>query len=745
MYISTQDPRPASSERQSESSLLDVIDVLGDSKWLVAAITCVGLAAALVFVAVVPPNYEATTLIQVEEGKSAGMSTGSAYTDAASLFESRSPAVAEISILRSGVVLGDVVDRLGLDVSARPKYVPVIGDWLARDATGPSRPGFPGLPGLPGLPGYVYGNESIQISRLVVPRESEGKPFSVVLTANGYDMRDPRGHLVLKGTFGKLEDFGAGAGRGQILVAAAVGNAGAEFHVERLPRGDVIEKLQRRLKIDEQGKQSGMLRMRLTGSDPEMVANTLNEIGNSYLRQNVERKTAEAEKALVFVESILPNLRSQIAEAEGKVTRFRNKNAASNITARGRLALDQSVRLETTLHELQNKRKELATNFLGDHPSMRALDAQIAGVSAELGGVNKRIKALPAVEQETLGLSRELKAKSDLYVSLLNSAQQIRLAKEGRVGNVRVVDAAWPSQEPAGPKPVALLAAGATGGLVLGALLALLRNSVRRGVQDPDSIDSRTALSVLTTVPFSRTQKGLASTTRRKQGDMRVLAICSPQDPAVESLRSMRTALQRKMPGARSNIVVITGPTHGIGKSFTSSNLAAVLGATGQRVLLIDADMRKGHLNDSFALPPGPGLSEILTGKCGLGHAVHRNVVPNVDFIAAGGPSPAPADLLTTRIAELLLREASGAYDYVIVDTPPVLAAADAAILAQWAGAVFLIARAQVTSLRELHESEKRLSQRGIEVDGVIYTGVDVSKRRNDIYSYGGYEYRMTH
>jgi tyrosine-protein kinase Etk/Wzc len=739
MYIYGQDPRPAPPERQGESSLLDVIDILGDSKWLIAAITCVGLAAALLYVAVVPPTYEATTLIQVEEGRSGGPTTASAYTDAASLFESRSPAVGEISILRSGVVLGDVVDRLGLNVSTRPKYVPVIGEWLARKATGPSRPGFLGMPG------YVRGNESIQIGRFLVPRENEGQPFSVVLTANGYEMRHPQGHLVLTGTLGKLEDFGAGAGHGQILVAAAVGSPGAEFQVERLPRAIVIEKLQRRLKIDEQGKQSGVLRMRLAGSDPELVANTLNEIGNSYVRRNVERKTAEAEKALVFVESMLPSLRSQIMEAEGMLTRFRNQNGAFDVAVRGKLALEQSVRLETTLLELQNRRKDLSSNFLGDHPSMRAIDAQIAGVIAELGSVSRRIKVLPAVEQETLGLSRELKVQSDLYVSLLNSAQQIRLAKEGRVGNVRVVDPAWPPQEPAGPMPAALLAAGATGGLVLGALLALLRNGVRRGVQDPDGIESGTALSVLTTVPFSSTQKRLASTTRSTQGDIRVLAICSPQDPAVESLRSMRTALQRKIPGARSNIVVITGPTHGIGKSFTSSNLAAVLGATGQRVLLIDADMRKGHLNDSFVLPPGPGLSEILMGKSGLGHAVHRNVAPNVDFIAAGGPSPTPADLLTTRTAELLLREASGAYDYVVVDTAPVLAASDAAILAQWAGAVFLIARANVTSLRELHESEKRLSQRGIDVDGVIYTGVDVSKRRNDIYSYGSYEYRMTH
>lgn len=743
MYISAYDTKPAAAERQGESSLLDVFDVLGDSKWLIAAITCIGIAAAFVYVAAVPPSYEASSLIQVEEGRPGGPTAASAYTDAAHLFETRSPAIAEMSILRSAVVLGDVVDRLALDVTSRPKYLPVIGEWLARKATSPSQPG---IPGFARAAGYVYGNESLQIGKFAVPRASEGQPFSVVLTTKGYDLRDAGGQLVLSGKVGKLEDFAASTGPGQILVAAAVGRPGAQFQVERLARGAVIERLQRRLKIEEQGKQSGMLRMRLAGGNPEVVATTLNEIGNTYIRQNLERKTADADKALVFVESLLPNLRAQIAQAEAKLTRFRNQNGSVDMTARGKLALDQSVRLETTLNELQAKHRELAANSLGaGHPRMSALDAQIAAVNLELGGVNRRIKVLPPKEQETLGMSRELKVKSDLYVSLLNSAQQIQLAKDGKVGNLRIVDAAQPPQEPAGPMPAALLAAGTTGGLVLGVLFALLRKSLRRGVQDPEWIEGHSALSVLTTIPYSKAQKVLGRSGGRKHRGNRVLAIRSPQDPAVESLRSMRTALQRKMPGARSNIVVITGPTHGIGKSFTSTNLAAVLGATGRRVLLIDADMRKGRLHEAFVVAAGPGLSDILMGKCRLGNAVHRSVVPNVDFVAAGSPASSPADLLTSRIAELLLAEASGAYDYVVVDTPPVLAAADAAILAQCAGAVFLIARAEVTSLRELDESEKRLSQRGIAVDGVIYTGVDISKRRNDIYSYGGYEYQMTH
>jgi tyrosine-protein kinase Etk/Wzc len=566
--------------------------------------------------------------------------------------------------------------------------------------------------------------------------------FSLALTATGYELRDPDGRRLLTGTAGRLEAFTTGAGTGQIRVASVVGNPGAEFKIAKHAQAAVVEKVQRRLKIEEQGKQSGMLRLRLDGTDPEMVAKTVNQIAQSYLRLNAERKTADAEKALEFVEGALPALRSEITQAEAKLNRFRSKDAGFDITAKGKLALDQSVRLETTLHELQSKRRELAANALGDeHPKLLALNAQIAAANAELGSVNRRIRVLPPKEQESLGMSRELKVKSDLYVSLLNSAQQIQLAKEGKVANLRVVDAAWPPQEPVGPMPAALIAAGTTGGIVLGVLFALLRKGTRRGVQEPDWIESHSAMSVLTTVPFSRTQKLLARPAKGARGGTRVLAVHAPQDPAVESLRSMRTALQRKLPAARSNIVLITGPTHGIGKSFTSMNLAAVLAAPGRRVLLIDADMRKGHLHEALAVPAAPGLSDLLKGQNRMGNAVHRNVVANVDFIAAGSLTQAPADLLTTRITELLLTEASAAYDYVVLDTPPVLATSEAEVLAQWAGAVFLIARAEVTSLRELHESEKRLSQRGVEVDGVIYTGVDGSKRRNAIYSYGSSEY----
>jgi tyrosine-protein kinase Etk/Wzc len=190
---------------------------------------------------------------------------------------------------------------------------------------------------------------------------------------------------------------------------------------------------------------------------------------------------------------------------------------------------------------------------------------------------------------------------------------------------------------------------------------------------------------------------------------------------------------------APNNIVLITGPTPGIGKSFTSANFAAVLGAANKRVLLIDADLRKGHLNQYFGLGRSKGLSEVIAGGLTVQDALHKQVAPMVDFLSTGTIPPNPAEVLMAPATQALLQQLSGLYDLVIIDTPPVLAASDTAILAPLAGAVFMVARADITSLSELQESAKRLGQSGVPTRGVIFNDLNLSKRR---YGYGmGYKY----
>lgn len=169
-----------------------------------------------------------------------------------------------------------------------------------------------------------------------------------------------------------------------------------------------------------------------------------------------------------------------------------------------------------------------------------------------------------------------------------------------------------------------------------------------------------------------------------------------------------------------------------------------MLAAAGKRVLLIDADMRKGHIHQFFGQERGMGLSELIAGTQAQAKALRTSVAPGLDFISTGTMPPNPAELLMSASAQQLLQTLAGQYDIVLVDTPPVLAVSDTAILAPQAGTTFMVARAEVTSLGELQEATKRLSQSGVAVKGVIFNGLDITKRRYGYgYGYGyGYKYK---
>lgn len=721
-----------------EINLLELLDVVLDNRWLIASVTALGLVIGAAYALLATPIYQANTLIQVEDSK--GDPLGSMLGQASGLFDIRSPASAEMQILKSRLVVDQAVANLGLDIEVAPRYVPLVGRWLAKRAKEPSSPG------LLGIGGFVSGNESLTVREFEVPAELEGKSFKVRLGAapQSYELISPDGQALGEGRVGKPLAFMVDGEPGRMLIADAMGKPGAAFFATRYFRLTVTEELQKDLRISEEGKQSGVIRASLEGDDPREVARLLNEIGTLYVRQNIERKAAEAEKSLQFLGAFLPQLRQQMEESESKFNQFRNRNSTFDLNAEGKAVLDTSVKLQTDLLTLQQKRKELRALYTPEHFSIRTLDAQIAGINAQLDEINSRVKSMPDIEQELLSLTRDVKVNSELYVNLLNSAQQLRLVKEGKVGNVRIVDVAAVTKKPVKPQKALLVALAAVLGLMVGLALAFVRNSLRAGLKDPAEIEQHTGLHVFASVPHSEVQAKHAMNVGNKVQGNHVLAVTAPQELAIEALRSLRTALQFAMLDAPSNIILITGPTPGIGKSFTSVNLAAVLGAANKRVLLIDADLRKGHLNQYFGLGRERGMSEVVSGSVALQDALHRELAPNLDFLSTGILPPNPAELLMSPATLELIRQASKDYDLVLIDTPPVLAASDTAILAPHAGAVFMVARAEITTVGELQESNKRLLDTGVKTKGVIFNGLNVSKRRYGYgvgYKYGGYRY----
>ena len=726
---------PAPRTNEEEFDFGRYLEIVADNKWLIAAITTLALLLGIAYTLVQKPVYEANILVQIEEPET---STKSFLGEAGALFDVKTPASAEIEILRSRKVVGEAVDKLQLDIEAEPRYIPVIGRWLARHSSGLSQPG------LLGIGGYVSGKESIAVSTFDVPRSLEAQPFRLTVRDNGrYQLSRSDWSSPISGTVGTLLRANTPAGPMALMVKELSGKPGAEFRLVRYSRVVTIEELQAQLVLAERGRQSGVISASLQDVNPVKLAATLNALGAEYVRQNVERKAAEAQKALNFLDVQLPLYKQQLEASEETYNNFRNRKGTVAFDDEAKLILGTAADRQTRLLEAQQRRRELESRFTANHPSVQALDQQIAALTLGIGEVQSRIRSLPAVQQEAVRMERDVKVNTSLYQSLLNNALQLRLVKEGKLGNARLVDEAAVAEVPIRPQPRAIALIALILGLGSGLLAAFARNAfVEPRISGSQNLESELGLPVLSTIPLSEAQQVIAKPRATSATGVRLLAIEQPHDPAIESLRSLRTATQFAMLDAPNNRVMITSATPEVGTTFVTLNFATLLAAAGRRVLLIDADLRRGHIHQSLALPRHGGLSEVIAGTLTTQQAVHKQVVPNLDLLTTGRLPTNPSELLLSKSFAEMLDKCSQLYDLVIIDSPPVLVAADTAAMAGQAGTVLLVARANKSTLGDLRESTRRLSLGGNAATGILLNGLDGKRRGVGAYKYGRYRFR---
>lgn len=716
--------------------LSEYLDILIDRKWLVAGVTFVAVVLGVAYALLSTPVYQSNLLIQVEDS---APDAKNFLGDTANLFDVKTPATGEIQIIRSRMIMGGAVEATRLYIDARPRYIPFVGEWLARRAKELSEPGFLGMSG------YVSGTEAINIAKFDVPTALEDQvPFTVTAQADGhYTLAHPDLAEPLTGTIGKVLSQQVPGGIIELIVSQLDGKHGAQFVVSRASVLATTEDLQKRVQLGEQGKQSNVISATLEDSNRDRLRRILDQIGAQYVQQNVERKAAEAEKTLEFLDRQLPEFKKQLESSEDSYANFRNKNGTIAFDEEAKAILGQAVQLETKKLESEQLRRELLSRFTETNPKVRVIDGQIAAFRHELDGIDRRVSAMPVLQRDALRLERDVRVNGELYKSLLNSSLQLRLVKEGKVGNVRLLDKATEPKRPVKPQKQMIVALSLVLGLLAGVALAILRSKMASGIQNPQEIEDRLGLNVYSVVPLALEQERILQRIASGSGGVQVLAITEPESLAIESLRNLRISLQLTLMESGNNRVLITGATPGVGKSFVSGNFAAIMAQAGKRVLLIDADLRKGHIQKAFGLPRKGGLADVLVGDLTPEQAIHGQVVPNLDVLTTGNYPANPANMmLSSRLGELL-DAMSGRYDLVVIDSPPVLVAADAAAVAAHAGAILLVARDGLTQLGELNESIKRLAHAGQQVSGVVYNGMDLSRRHYGSYGYkyGGYRY----
>lgn len=714
------------------------LDAVVANRWLIALVTLLVFAAGVAYAYLSRPVYESNLLVQVEDNNEMS-STKSFLGEASSLFDVKTQASAEMEIMRSRMIVGDAVDATRLYIEAHPRYIPLIGGWLSRRAKTLSDPG------VLGFGGFTSGTERIDVSRLEVPKRFEESPFILTAEEGGrYTLAHKNLDEQLHGSVGQTLEAALpqGAGRIELRVDRLDGKPGAQFVLTRWSTLGTIESLQQRLLLVERGRQSGVISASLQDEDPVRLARILNAIGVQYVKQNIERKAAEAQKTLAFLDQQLPVYKKQLEESEEAYNQYRNQKGTVAFDEEAKLVLSQVVDVQTKLLEAQQKRRELESRFTSEHPAVKTLDSQIAAYNRQIGEIQTRIRGLPAIQQEAVRMERDVRVNTGLYQSLLNQALQLRLVKEGKVGTVRLIDAAQQPEIPVKPKRKVIMLGALGAGLVLGLLLALLRSAlIEQRLQDPHEVEENTHLPVFSTIPESSAQASLGKRRLTGASGVRLLAIDQPDDPAVEGLRSLRTAMQFAMLGASNNRVMISGPTPGVGKSFVTANLAALMAATGKKTLLIDADLRRGHLHQYLGLQRHGGLSELIAGSLTVQQTVHRQVLENLDLLATGQLPPNPAELLTSASFARVLEQLSEKYDLIVIDTPPVLVASDATTVAGHAGTVLLVARAGQSTMGELRESTRRLSLGGRAASGILLNGMELKRRNFGAYKYGRYRY----
>jgi tyrosine-protein kinase Etk/Wzc len=331
-----------------------------------------------------------------------------------------------------------------------------------------------------------------------------------------------------------------------------------------------------------------------------------------------------------------------------------------------------------------------------------------------------------------LRLEQQLKIKSAIYIDVLNKIQGFKMAKAGTVGNVYILDNAVTHDKQISPKPAMILAIAAMLGALLGIAITFIKQALKTTIEDAESLEIATNLPVYITVPKAKKTK------KNRSKKKELLRITEPHDPAIESLRSLRTSLRFAMIESNNNIVMITGTSPAAGKSFISSNLSAVIADSGQRVLLIDADIRKGYLADVFKRTLSPGLSEYIANNVPLSDVIQTTEIEGLDLITCGQAVPNPSELLMHNNFERLLQQVSTQYDLVLLDTPPVHAVTDPVIIGKHAGVVFLVIKYQLNTLTEVQDAIKVLSNSGIPAKGFILNNVEPRAQK---YAYGEYSY----
>jgi succinoglycan biosynthesis transport protein ExoP len=381
----------------------------------------------------------------------------------------------------------------------------------------------------------------------------------------------------------------------------------------------------------------------------------------------------------------------------------------------------------------------------------RALDRELAtvrqheaGIAGLLAQANKEGNELNRLEIDFNRLRRDKENNEKLYSLLLERAKESDLARMLNVNNVRVLDRPRIPRSPVRPNVPLNIGAGVLLGLLLGVGMAMGRAVLDRTIKTPGDVEQVLGVSFLGLIPeLEVTKEALAKQKLRRRGragspGRELIVHEMPTSGIAEASRSIRTNILFTAPDKPYKVMLITSAAMGEGKTTVACCIAIAMAQTGKRVVLVDCDLRRPRLHRIFQKPSDVGLTTALVEEDHEEH-IEESEVPNLSVYVAGPHPPNPAELLQSERFKAVLKRLTTKFDYVILDSPPVLAVTDAAVLSTLVDGVVMVTRAFQTRKELAQHALRRLTDVGAHVAGVVLNAVNLTK---DEYKYSYQYYR---
>jgi capsular exopolysaccharide synthesis family protein len=540
-------------------------------------------------------------------------------------------------------------------------------------------------------------------------------------------------------------------------------------------------------------------------SNPQFAALAANVVAQEYAQQNIDLRLANTDKTLLWLGEELKRYEEQLRESEGALSQYREQNNAGSLDEKQNLIGARLNQLNDTLTTARNARltkqaiyeqlkgadpkddaidnfpiigsngavvdaknalatlaaqqQSLSTRYLPGHQKMVDINAQVdnarrrlvAERTTVLENIRNEYNALVTQERsfsQQLGeqqakvndldkkggnyniLKRKADSERTVYQTLLQQQKELAVVANSRANNVQVMDKAEVPGAPILPNSRKDWITALMAGITLAVGLAFGIEYLDDTVKTPEDVTRRLKLPLLGLVPAVRGDR------------VPVLSEPVPHDFG-EAFRSLRTSLVFTSGAQATRIIAVTSSQPLEGKTTTACNLAMALALGGSRVLLIDADMRRPGLHKTMGLQNGTGLSHLLVGQARVRDAVQRTSEPNLVAITAGRTPPNPSELLSSeRMNNLLTNLANGPFDWVIIDTPPVLAVTDAVILAQRVSGVVFVVGSEMTRRVHAERALETLQSGHPRSVTVVLNRVDFNRNKYYYSRYYGYQYK---